>query len=75
MTAEINSLVLEHLRAIRADIVELKRESANTNILLSSMGQQIGALTTAVYNGRSEIDAVKQRIERIERRLEIRETG
>ena len=65
------NLVLEHLRAIRADIAELKREAANTNVQLSAMGQQLGALTTAVYGGKSEIDGIKLRIERIERRLEL----
>ena len=47
MTADIESLVLEQLRAIRADIAELKHEAASTNIQLSAMGQQLGALTTA----------------------------
>ena len=73
MTAEIENLVLEHLRAIRADIADLKREAFNANLQLSAMGQQLGALTTAVYGGRSETDDLKRRLERIERRLELRE--
>jgi len=56
MTAEIGSLVLEHLRLIRSDIVDLKRETSSINLQLASMGQQLGALTTAVYGGKSEID-------------------
>ena len=71
MTAEIDSLVLEHLRAIRADIADLKREVAGNSIQLSAMGQQLGALTTAVYGGKSDMDEVKRRIDRIERRLEL----
>jgi len=35
------------------------------------MGQQLGALITAVYGGKSEIDELKRRIERMERRLEL----
>ena len=71
MTAEIDSLVLEHLRHIRADITDLKREVASNTIQLSAIGQQLGALTTAVYGGRSDIDDVKRRIDRIEMRLEL----
>ena len=71
MTADIESLVLEHLRSIRADIAELKREAVATNVQLTAMGQQLGALTTAVYGGKSEIDELKRRIERMERRLEL----
>ena len=71
MTADIESLVLKQLRAIHADIAELKHEAASTNVQLAAMGQQLGALTTAVYGGKSEIDELKRRIERMERRLEL----
>ena len=50
MTAEIDSLVLEHLRAIRADIA---------------------GLSVAVYGSKSDLDDVKRRIDRIERRLDL----
>ena len=35
------------------------------------LGQQVGALTTAVYSGKSEIEEIKRCVERIERRLEL----
>ncbi len=56
MTAEIESLVLEHLRAIRADIAGLKREVTGNSVQLSAMGQQLAGLTAAVYAGKSDID-------------------
>ena len=43
----------------------------STNVQLAAMGQQLGALITAVYGGKSEIDELKRRIERMERRLEL----
>lgn len=52
MTAEIENLVLEHLRLIRSDIADLKRETSSINLQLASIGQQFGALTTAVYGGK-----------------------
>lgn len=74
MTAEeLASVTLEHLRAIRAKQDEQGDELAAIRLELSAMGQQIGALTTAVYSGKSELDSLKRRVERIERRLELSE--
>jgi predicted nucleic acid-binding Zn-ribbon protein len=71
MTAEIDSLVLEHLRAIRADLADLKREVSGNSIQLSALGQQVAGLAVAVYSGKSDLDEVKRRIDRIERRLDL----
>lgn len=71
MTAEIESLVLEHLRAIRADIADMKNRMTGVEVQLSAMGQQIGALTTAVYSSKSDVDDLRRRVERLEHRLEL----
>ncbi len=71
MTADLESLVLEHLRAIRATQADHSEQLAQMNVQLSSLGQQVGALTTAVYAGKSELNDLKRRVERIERRLEL----
>lgn len=71
MTAEIESLVLEHLRAIRTTQAEHSERLTQIEVQLSAMGQQLGALTTAVYSGKSDLDSLKRRVERIERRLEL----
>ena len=74
MTAdELASVTLEHLRAIRADLTEVKREVANNSLQIGLLGQQIGALTTAVYTGKSELEDIKRRVERLERRMELRD--
>ena len=73
MTEETTNLVLEHLRAIRADLGEMKQSIANVEVQLSSMGQQLGALATAVYSGKSEVDDLRRRVERIEQRLSLNE--
>ena len=70
----VESLVLEHLRAIRADLADVKREVANNSLQIGLLGQQIGALTTAVYTGKSDVDDFRRRLERIERRLDLVET-
>lgn len=71
MANDVDNLVLEQLRAIRADTAELKRHAESTNVQLASTGQQIGALTTAVYGGRADIDELRRRLDRVERRLEL----
>ncbi len=72
MTAdELASLTLEHLRAIRAKQDDHGHELAAIRLELSAMGQQLAGLTTAVYSGKSELDSLKRRVERIERRLEL----
>jgi predicted nuclease with TOPRIM domain len=74
MTADIENLVLEHLRAIRTDLTDIKERLGRVELGISTLGQQLGALTTAVYSGRSEFDDFRRRIERIERRLEFSDT-
>lgn len=71
----ISSLVLEHLRAIRATQADHGEALKMIRLELASMGQQLGALTTSVYSGKSEIEGMKQRIDRLERRLELRDAA
>lgn len=71
MANDVENPVLEQPRAMRADIAELIRRAESTNVQLASMGQQIGALTTAVCGGRSDIEELRRRLDRVERRLEL----
>ncbi|MDS4025963.1 MAG: hypothetical protein RKO25_03070 [Candidatus Contendobacter sp.] len=73
MTTDIESLVLEHLRAIRADLGDVKARITDVEVPLSAMGQQLVGLTTAVHSDRSELDELRRRVERIERRLDLRD--
>ncbi len=75
MTADTENLVLEHLRAIRATLGEHSNELAGIRLEISAMGQQLAGLTAAVYSGKSELDSLKRRVERIERRLELNDTN
>lgn len=68
---EVENLVMEHLRAIRKDIAELKDGQASVRLEISALGQQVAGLTTAVYAGHDRFAVLEQRIERIERRLEL----
>ena len=72
MTENVENLVLEHLRAIRATQAEQNERLMQIELQLSALGQQFGGLTTAVYSGKSELDELRRRVEHIERRLELR---
>lgn len=71
MTADTENLVLEHLRAIRATQAQHGEELAAIRVEMAAMGQQLAGLTAAVYSGKSELDSLKRRVERIERRLDL----
>jgi hypothetical protein len=73
MTADIESLVLGHLRAIRATQTDHGERVRSIELHLGTLGQQVGALTTAVDSGKSDLDGLRRRVERIERRLELTE--
>ncbi len=55
---ELASVTLEHLRAIRADMSDLKARMTGVEIQISAMGQQLAGLTTAVYSGKSDLDKI-----------------
>ena len=65
MTADMENLVPEHLRAIQTDVADVNERLGRVELGLSTLGQQLGALTTAVYSERSELDDVRRRIKQI----------
>ena len=75
MMDNVENLVLELLRAIRADIAELKRDVVGNTVQIAALGQQVAGLSVAVYGGKSDLEDVKRRIEHLERRLELRDVA
>jgi hypothetical protein len=71
MTENTENLVLEHLRAIRADVGDIKDRLTQVELNTAMLGQQLGALTTAVYSGKNETQDLRRRVERIEQRLNL----
>jgi len=62
MANEIENLVLEHLRAIRADLAVVKDDVRPIKVRMTSLEEN-----TAAMNRR--LDSMDDRIERIEKRL------
>ena len=73
MTDADQSFMLELLKRIQADMADMKRDMTGIRVEIAAIGQQLGALTSAVYSGKSETDDMRRRIERIERRLELQD--
>lgn len=72
MTAdEFASVTLEHLRAIRADVSDVKERMNRVELRLSVMEQTLGSLYALAGSDRESLHSLTRRVERIERRLEL----
>lgn len=78
MSEKIDNLVLEHLRHIRGkvdliadDVSELKHRVSSIESNLSGIKKDGVNVQNDVYHQNTVIDAIKDRLNRIEQRLEI----
>lgn len=73
--ADADNIVLEHLRAIRADIAGLRTEARERldriETRMSAMETTLGSLYALAGTDRESVHSLTRRIERIERRLEL----
>ena len=67
MTAEVENLMLEHLRAIRADTAKMAEDIRGLRTEMTSMRQHMGLQEL----DHTDIASLKVRLDRIERRLEL----
>lgn len=82
MTENTENLVLEHLRGLRNDIVtfrsDMQSEFGEVKHRLTRLGSSVASLRGEsvgvqedVYRQQSVIDSIKERLLRIEKRLEL----
>ncbi len=71
MTEETTNLVLEHLRHIRASVDGLRDDMRQFIMRLASIERHHRGLHVSEVDQNVEIDRIKERLERIERRLEL----
>lgn len=76
--AEIENLLLEHLRALRADVSLIREDMRDMRLRLTSLEQgqatiirQTGALIETDARLQVGLDRLADRVERIEHRLDI----
>ena len=71
MTSDVESLVLEHLRAIRGTLGGHGERLDRIELRLSSIEQTLGNLYALSGSDRETMNALRRRVERIEKRLEL----
>ena len=71
MTAEVENLMLEHLRAIRADTAKMSEDIRGLRTEMTSMRQHMAGVVTLQELDHTDIASLKVRLDRIERRLEL----
>jgi len=78
MTADVENLVLEHSRAlrgesseIRSDIREIKSRLGSIETAVARVGRDLAHNYSEQVEDRHRIDALSERVKRIEQRLEL----
>ena len=81
MTDEVQDLVLEHLKEIRGDMADVRRDVHDIKTRLSSLENQVVQMHKSVafiHEGLGGLnlrrDGMSDGVERIERRLSLRES-
>jgi uncharacterized membrane protein YebE (DUF533 family) len=71
MTDDTENLVLEHLRAMRAILDQHTKEFADIKLRLSGMDQHMAGFLISEVRQNSELDELRARVVRLEKRLEL----
>lgn len=73
MTENIENLMLEHLKALRSEVAELRRGQDNIIQRLASIESHGHAVYGDVVRHSAGLDDLNARLSRVERRLELRD--
>lgn len=71
MTADIENLILEHLRAIRSDLAGLGERIDRVEKRMAAVEQHVIAVSIDIGNLNGRMASVESRLDRIECRLEL----
>ena len=71
MTEGTENLVLEHLRAIRGDMAKMWDDVRTVKAEVAAMRKQLAGVSTLQDHDHDDLAALKARVDRIERRLEL----
>jgi septal ring factor EnvC (AmiA/AmiB activator) len=78
MTENVENLILEHLKLIQAELAASKDRDAEILMRLANIESGLARVTrdeamnyAEIVQDRHSVDKLKERIERIERRLEL----
>ena len=74
MTDERADLILEILKTIQSDIAQIKREQVSMGVRLAAIEDHQRGIMTSIYGMQADITDLKNRVDRIERRLGLTDT-
>jgi hypothetical protein len=69
--AEPENLVLEHLRAIRGEMARMGDWMHTMSVEMTAIRQHLAGVVTIQEHDHGDITAIKGRLDRIERRLDL----
>lgn len=73
MSDNVENLVLELLKAIRQDVQTLKADNRDIKMRLASIEGHMATFHMEVARHSTKFDEIDERIERLERRMELRD--
>ena len=68
---EPDNLMLEHLRAIRAEMAKMGDWMHTMSVEMTAIRQHLAGVVTIQEHDHSDIASIKHRLDRIEKRLEL----
>ncbi len=71
MMAEPTDIMLEHLRVIRGDMAKMLDRMTTMSAEMTAIRQHLAGVVTLQEHDHTDIAALKVRVERIERRLDL----
>lgn len=71
--AEPENLVLEHLRGIRTEMAKMADWMQTLSVEMTAIRQHLAGVVTIQEHDHTDLAAIKLRLDRIERRLELTE--
>jgi phage shock protein A len=71
MTDNVEHLILEHLRALRADVAEVKEKLDLLTTRVNAVERTVANLTIQMAEFSGRMDSFDRRLTRIERRLDL----
>ena len=71
MNEEVEKLMLDHMRAIRADMARLADSMRTMQSEMSAMRQHLAGVVTLQEHDHGDIATLKVRVDRIEQRLDL----
>lgn len=71
MAEDPDNLGLDHLRAIRGDMARMAEAMRDISVEMRAMRQHLSGVVTLQDHDHGDLTDIKQRLERIERRLDL----